>query len=391
VRIGLVRETAEGERRVALTPEGVGRLVRAGHEVMVEAGAGRAAGIDDEAYPAAGARVMSNGEAVVEAADVVAAVQMPAAFWHGGPAVAGKALVALFRPLVALDAVERLRQGRVTSFSLDLVPRLTRTQGMDALSSMSTLAGYRAVILAAYELPRLFPLLMTAAGTVRPARVLVLGAGVAGLQAIATARRLGAVVEAFDTRSAAKDQVESLGARFLTLPVGEEGEGAGGYARALGADAHRREQALLAEPVALADAVITTALIPGRRAPLLITAEMVARMRPGSVIVDLAAEAGGNVALTVPGRRVEAAGVTILGPLNLPASVPEQASQLYSQNLVTYLLHLLAGPLARVDGELSVRREDEIARATLVTHAGEVLNEAVAARIAAGEAMEGVP
>jgi NAD(P) transhydrogenase subunit alpha len=357
MRVGLPRERATRETRVALVPESVERLAGAGHEVTVEAGAGKAAAFPDEAYRDAGARIA--GFADVAGADVVAAVRLP------GPEQLdalrpGVALVGFLAPLSDPEGIERLTERGVVGFAMESVPRITRAQGMDALSSQATVSGYKAALIAAERLPRFFPLLMTAAGTVPPAKVLVLGAGVAGLQAIATARRLGAVVSAFDVRPAVKEQVESLGAVFLELGVrGEETEG--GYARELTPDEQRRQQDELEQRLPEFDVVITTALVPGRPAPRLIPAAAVGAMRAGSVIVDLAAEAGGNCELTRPDEEVDAAGVTIVGWTNLPATMPGDASRLYARNVVALLLHLAPA------GELRLDWEDEIVSGTCVT------------------------
>ena len=368
MKVGVPKETEVGERRVALVPDSVRRLVEASVEVLVEQGAGEAASFLDESYSEAGARLVPDAYADM---DLVCKVQKPSeaeiARLHEG-----QALVAILQPLTSRDLVQRLAERRVTAFSMDSIPRITRAQPMDALSSQSTVAGYKAVLLAASNLGKFFPMLTTAAGTIAPARVLVLGAGVAGLQAIATARRLGAVVSAFDVRPVVKEQVESLGATFLELDV-EGAEGVGGYAVALAEDQHEREQELIARHVAESDAVVTTALIPGRPAPILITAEAVRAMRPGSVVVDLAAEAGGNCELTEPGTTVVRDGVTIVGETNLPATMPIHASQMYSRNVWTLLDHLLT------DGELALDFEDEITRETCVTHEGRILKEPVAA------------
>lgn len=368
--VGVARETAAGERRVALVPDSVGRLAGAGLDVALQAGAGDAASLPDAAYEAAGARVVPDAAALYGLAEIVVKVQRPSP-----DEVAllrdGQILVAFLQPLLEPELVRSIADRGATAFSMDAIPRITRAQPMDALSSQATIAGYKAVLLAASSLPRLFPMLMTAAGTITPARVLVLGAGVAGLQAIATARRLGGVVSAFDTRPVVKEQVESLGASFLEIEV-EGGETAGGYATELSEEQHRLEQELIAEHVAESDVVITTAAIPGRRAPVLVTEESVRSMRPGSVIVDLAAETGGNCALTRPGETVVADGVTIVGLFNLPSSVPQHASQMYSRNVQALLLHLVG------EGRLELDFEDEITRETCVAHEGRVLKGAVA-------------
>jgi H+-translocating NAD(P) transhydrogenase subunit alpha len=368
--IGVVKERAPGERRVALVPDTVRRLVEEGIDVLVEAGAGDAAGFPDAAYAEAGARVAS-AEELYPAADVVVRVRKPA----GEELDAlrrGQALVAFLQPLADPQLGRALAERGVTAFSMDAMPRITRAQPMDALSSQATVAGYRAALLAATSVGKFFPMLTTAAGTIPPARVLVLGAGVAGLQAIATARRLGAVVSAYDVRPVVKEQVESLGAGFLELDV-EGVEGMGGYAVALAEDESRREQELLALHVAESDAVITTALVPGRPAPLLVTEDAVARMRPGSVVVDLAAEAGGNCALTEPGASVVRHGVTIVGELDVPSGMAYHASQMYSRNVASFVALLVR------DGGLVIDFEDEIVRETCVAHDGRVLKEPVAA------------
>jgi H+-translocating NAD(P) transhydrogenase subunit alpha len=368
MKVGVPRETASGERRVALVPDAVKRLSESGIAVLVERSAGAEAAFLDEQYAQAGAEL---GDAVYGEADVVCKVQRPS---DDEVAIlrAGQVLIGLLQPLASPDLVQALAERRVTAFSMDSIPRITRAQPMDALSSQSTVAGYKAVLLAASHLGKFFPMLTTAAGTIAPARVLVLGAGVAGLQAIATARRLGALVSAFDVRPFVKEQVESLGATFLELDV-EGAEGVGGYAVALAEDQHAREQELIARHVAESDAVITTALIPGRPAPQLITGDAVRGMREGSVVVDVAAEAGGNCELTVPGETIVEGGVTIVGETNLAATVPVHASQMYSRNVYTLLDHLIA------EGELALDFEDQITRETCVTHDGRVLKEPVPA------------
>jgi len=363
--IGVPKETAANERRVAVTPDVAGRLVKTALSVLVERGAGEGASFGDDAYGAAGATLAATAGEAFGQSDVVLKVQLPSA-QEARLCREGSALVALFQPSAEREAVTQLAARKVTAFSLALLPRITRAQPMDVLSSQATVAGYKAVLLAAAATGRFFPMLVTAAGTLPPARVLVLGAGVAGLQAIATARRLGAVVSAFDVRAAAKEQVESLGAKFLEMQLGEQAEAAGGYAKQLSEDTHRRELAFLAQQVKDADIVITTAAIPGKRAPILITAEAVQGMKPGAVIVDLAAETGGNCEVTEPGSEVRRNGVVILGPLNLPSTLPLHASQMYARNISSFLLHV-----AR-DGKLVVDFDDEIIRDTCVTHAGEV-------------------
>ena len=360
--VGVAKETAAGERRVALVPDAVGRLAGQGVDVAVERGAGVEASFLDEAYESESGRIAAD---VLGEADVVCKVQKPSSE-EIARLRQGSTLIALLQPLVNGELVQSLADHGVTSFSMDSIPRITRAQPMDALSSQSTVAGYKATLLAASHLGKFFPMLTTAAGTIAPAKVLVLGAGVAGLQAIATARRLGAVVTAFDVRPVVKEQVESLGATFLELDV-EGAEGIGGYAVALSEDQHAREQELIARHAQESDAVITTALIPGRPAPLLITKEAVEGMRPGAVIVDLAAEAGGNCAATEPGHTVVKNGVIVIGELNLPSTMPIHASQMYSRNLLSFLTHLVQ------DGELVLDFDDEITRETCVTHEGRVL------------------
>jgi NAD(P) transhydrogenase subunit alpha len=365
MKIGVPKETAANERRVALVPDTAGRLVQAGFEVAVEQGAGAGAAFPDEAYRAASTGLVATPADIFGKSDVVLKVQPPSPA-EVGLCREGTALVAMFQPAAERDVVAALAARKVTAFSLALLPRITRAQPMDVLSSQATVAGYKAVLLAATTAGRLFPMLVTAAGTLPPARVLVLGAGVAGLQAIATARRLGAVVSAFDVRPAVKEQVESLGAKFLQLEIAEQAETAGGYAKQLSEETHRRELAFIAQHVKDADVVITTAAIPGKRAPILITADAVRGMKPGAVIVDLAAETGGNCEVTEPGREVRRDGVVVLGPLNLPSTVPLHASQMYARNIASFLLHVTR------DGKLVVDFDDEIIRETCVTHAGEV-------------------
>jgi NAD(P) transhydrogenase subunit alpha len=362
------REVAHGERRVAITPDAVGRLQAAGLQVTVEQGAGEAASHDDAAYAEAGAEIVATSAEGAEAAGLVVKVQAPT------PAEVatyreGSALVSFLQPGQQRDVVEALRDRGLTAFSLELVPRISRAQSMDALSSQASIGGYKAVLLAANRLGKYFPMLMSAAGTIAPARVLVLGAGVAGLQAIATARRLGAVVEAYDVRPAAKDEVKSLGATFLELEL-ESQEGAGGYAREQSEEFLTRQRQLLSERVAAADVVITTAAVPGRRAPVLVTAEMAGGLRRGSVLVDLAAETGGNCELTKAGEVVETGcGAQIDGTTNLPSLVAVHASQLYARNVANLVQHLVS------DGELHVDLADEITAGCCVTHAGELVSE----------------
>ncbi len=362
MKLGVPKETAPNERRVALVPDTVAKLVTTGLQLLVERGAGESASFGDDAYRSAGATVVATAAELFGQSDVVLKVQPPSTD-EVRLCREGAALVAVS---VEWDAVAQLAARNVTAFSLALLPRITRAQAMDVLSSQATVAGYKAVLLAATASGRFLPMLVTAAGTLPPARVLVLGAGVAGLQAIATARRLGAVVSAFDVRPAVKEQVESLGARFLEMQLGEQAEAAGGYAKQLSEETHRRELAFIAQQVRDADIVITTAAIPGKRAPVLITVEAVRGMKPGSIIVDLAVETGGNCELTEPGTEVTRSGVRVLGPLNLPSTLPYHASQMYARNVSTFLLHIVK------DGALRLDFEDEITRDTCVTHAGEV-------------------
>ena len=394
--IGVPQEILAGERRVALVPERVAYLVGLGHAVLVQVGAGAEAYFDDAAYAQAGAEVVPDPQTLYARTELVLKVRAPAI----NPADQvdeltllreGTLLVALLDPLTAVRRMEQLAKQHITSFSLDAMPRITRAQGMDVLSSMATIAGYRAALMGAMLLSKFFPLLMTAAGTVTPARVLILGAGVAGLQAIATARRLGAVVQAFDTRPLVKEQVESLGATFLTLPLAvEQAEDAAGYGRRLEEAAYARERELLSEPVRQADVIITTATIPGAPAPVLITEDMVMSMRPGSVIVDLAATAGGNCALSVPGQQVVAHGVIIEAPTNLPATMPLHASQLFARNLSAFVTHLLANGLktAAKPGTFEINMDDEIVRETCITHAGSIRHRATRERWEAQEGAE---
>src|SRR3989441_2435307 len=365
MKIGVPKEPAANERRVALTPEVAGRLAKSGLAVLVERGAGEAASFGDESYGTAGATLVATAADVFGQSDVVLKVQPPSVE-ETRQCREGAALVALFQPSAERETVSQLAARRVTAFSLALLPRITRAQAMDVLSSQATVAGYKAVLLAAVATGRLFPMLVTAAGTLTPARVLVLGAGVAGLQAIATARRLGAVVSAFDVRPAVKEQVESLGAKFLEMEIGEHAETAGGYAKELSDETHRRELAFIAQHVKDADIVVTTAAIPGKRAPILITAEAVRGMRLGAVIVDLAVETGGNCELSQAGNDVIHNGVRVLGPGNLPSTLPYHASQMYARNVSRFLLHVTR------DGKLVVDFDDEIIRDTCVTHAGEI-------------------
>ena len=367
MKIVVIAETHVGEHRVALVPEIAAKLVASGFEVFVEADAGEQAGFTNDAYREAGVVVEADRKMLLNIADVVLSVQPPRVE-DVELLRAGSASISMLSPANQSSIVEALAERGITSFSMVLLPRSSRAQSMDALSSQSSLAGYKAVLMAANRLDKFFPMLITAAGTIPPARVLVLGAGVAGLQAIATARRLGAVVEAYDVRPAVKDEVKSLGARFLELEL-ETKEGEGGYAQAQSEAFLARQRELMTEHVAANDVVITTASIPGRRAPLLVTASMVKRMHRGSVIVDMAAESGGNCELTRPGQVIEVDGIWIDGTSNIPSTVALQASQLYARN-ITNLLQYLDG-----EGQLKLHFEDEITKGCCVTHAGQVVNE----------------
>jgi H+-translocating NAD(P) transhydrogenase subunit alpha len=373
MKIVVPKEGSGGERRVALVPESAARLVKAGCEVAVEKGAGAAAGFADTAYEGVGALIEADRAALFGAADLVLTVQPPAE----AELVRlrdGTALIGMLRPLSSPDYVRALAGAGVRALSMELVPRITRAQKMDALSSQATVAGYRAVLLAAARHGKFFPMLMTAAGTVPPAKVLVLGAGVAGLQAIATARRLGAVVEGFDIRPAVKEQVESLGAKWVGMELAEA-EGAGGYAAEVSEETQRREHEHLHRLVSEADVVITTAQIPGKPAPVLITPDMVEAMRTGSIIVDLAADSGGNCPLTRANEEVSHGGVLILGPTDLAAGMPVHASQMYSRNIEALVLHIVK------DGELNIDGGDEIVRECLVTAGGEIVHPRVSATV----------
>jgi len=368
MKIGVLKETEAGETRVALVPETVGRLVKAGQQVVIQKDAGLASSFSDATYEAVGATVAPDAASLLSQVDLVVKVQKPSPDEIRGMRE-GEALVTFIQPVLNPALVRLMVEKKVTSFSMDAVPRISRAQVMDALSSMSTVAGYKAVLLSAVKQGRFFPMLTTAAGTIAPARCVVLGAGVAGLQAIATARRLGAVVEAFDVRPAVKEQVESLGAKFIEAELKAGAEDAGGYAKAQSEDEAQRTRDTLRKPIKDADVVISTALIPGKPAPLLISSDMVAEMKPGSVIIDLAAEMGGNCQLTKAGEDVSSPnGVIISGVLNLPASMPIHASQMYSRNMLS-LLNLLIK-----DGNLNLDFNDEIIKGACITHNGEILH-----------------
>jgi len=366
--VGVPRESYPGERRVALVPVVIPNLAKAGCEVIIETGAGVAAGYLDAEYTAKGAHLAGSRAEVFERADVIVQV-----LCHGSNDITGKAdlpllrrgqmLIGFIRPLGAIETVQELAVTGITAYSVELMPRITRAQSMDALSSMATIAGYKAVLLAADRLPKMFPMLTTAAGTITPARVFVIGAGVAGLQAIATARRLGAVSSAYDLRAASKEQVLSVGGRFVELPIqAADAQDARGYAKSQDETFYQRQAELLGTQVAQSDVVITAAVVPGKKSPVLVTRDMVRRMAPGSVIVDLAAERGGNCEITRAGEVVEECGVSVMGSINLASTVPYHASQMYARNVTAFLLHLLQEP----DGE--------IARETLVTRGGEIVH-----------------
>ncbi len=375
MKIAVPRETADGETRVALTPLIAGQLIADGVEVLVQAGAGEASSNTDEAFREAGATIVPDAPALYEQSDLVLRVGRPSDE-EVEMLREGSVLIGTLGTLSKPELAQKLAERGVTAISMDAIPRITRAQSMDTLSSQATVGGYKAVLIAAERLPKFMPLLTTAAGTVRPARGIIMGAGVAGLMAIGTARRLGAVVEATDVRPVVKEQVQSLGATFIEVEMTEEekakAETAGGYATEMSDDYKRRQAELIAERVKEADFVITTALIPGRPAPRLVTDEMVKSMKPGSVIVDMAAEMGGNVEGTEPGKEVVRHGVRIIGLTNLPATMPGSATQMYAKNIQTLVKHLLA------DGELKIDLEDEITRGATITHGGKVVHEATA-------------
>ena len=378
MKVGVVRETLAGERRVALVPDAVSKLIAAKLEVAVQAGAGSEAFYTDDAYQKAGATLVPDARTVLGQADALLKVQPPS-LDEVAALKSGAILIGFLQPSAHAEVVKALATQKVTAFSLEFVPRISRAQSMDALSSQAGVAGYKAVLIAANRLGKFFPLLITAAGTVTPSRVLVLGAGVAGLQAIATARRLGAVVEAYDVRPAVKDEVKSLGATFVELPL-EAQQGQGGYAAQQSEEFLRRQRELIGDHVAASDVVITTAAVPGRKAPILVTKDMVARMRPGSVIVDLAADTGGNVELTKLGEAVVTGGVTIDGPRNLASTMPVHASQLYSRNVSTLLLSLVK------DGQPNIDFNDEIVKGSCLTNAGELVHPQAKALLEASKA-----
>ncbi|HVB56162.1 MAG TPA: NAD(P) transhydrogenase subunit alpha [Candidatus Acidoferrales bacterium] len=375
--VGVPKESFPGERRVALVPLVLSNLAKAGIEVVIEQGAGVEAGYPDAAYVEKGAKILPDRAAVFAAADIIVQV-----LCYGSNDRTGKAdipllrrnqiLIGFLRPLGSKEVVQEVAATGVTSFSVEQMPRTTRAQAMDALSSMATICGYKAVIIGADTLPRIYPMLTTAAGTITPARVLIIGCGVAGLQAIATARRLGAVVSAYDLRPAAKEQVQSLGGRFVELPIeAKDAQDARGYATAQDETFYARQRELLGRVVAESDVVVTAAVVPGKKSPVLVTAQMVQGMAPGSVIVDLAAERGGNCELTRSGETISIHGVTIIGRINLASTVPFHASQMYARNLTAFLLHLVK------KGQLDLNLQDEIIRETLLTRGGEIVNARV--------------
>ncbi len=374
MKIAVPTEIAERERRVALVPDAAAKLIEQGAEVIVESGAGAEAAFLDERYEAAGAKIEHDTARLFKSADIILKVQKPVMNEDLGQhevqlMAEGALLCTMLQPLTSHDLVKSLAESGITSFSMDAIPRIARAQSMDALSSMASLSGYKAVLVAANSMGKILPMMVTAAGTIAPAKGMVLGAGVAGLQAIATARRLGAVMSAYDVRPAVKEQVESLGATFVEAEVGEEAEGAGGYAKELTKESQERERQMIHDHLKGMDFVITTAAIPGRPAPILIQAAMVRDMQPGAVIVDLAAETGGNCELTKPGAEIVEHGVTIIGPLNLPSTMPTHASQMYARNISTLLQLMIK------DGEIQLDFEDEIIGGCCITHQGQVVHE----------------
>lgn len=375
MKVGVPRETASGERRVALTPDGVRTLRSIGFAVLVERGAGSKAFFSDSEYADAGAELLDSHGEILSSSDLLLRVMGPSDGSDRSEVVSlrsGSALLGFLSPLSNPQTTHQLAQQGVSSFAIDLMPRISRAQSMDALSSMSTIAGYKAVLLAADALPKFFPMLTTAAGTIRPARVFVIGAGVAGLQAIATARRLGAVVEAFDVRPAVKEQVESLGARFVGMQLlTEEAEDASGYAKEVGTDTLTREMDLIASRLSKTDVVITTALIPGKPAPTLITRDMLKQLAPGAVVMDLAAISGGNCEATVPGKTVSESGVTVIGRTDLLSEMSSDASRMYSKNVTEFVKYLSK------DGQITINLEDEIIRETLITHDGRIIHDPI--------------
>ncbi len=377
MRLGVVKETYPGENRVAMVPSIIPQLTKSGFEIMVQSGSGQNAGYPDSEYEAKGAKIIQNRNDLMKDADVIAYIR-----GYGANKEAGKkdldllgdqkVVVGLMEPLDEPQAAKQIAEKKAIVFALELIPRISRAQSMDVLSSMANIAGYKAVLMAAELLPKMFPMMMTAAGTISPAKVFVLGAGVAGLQAIATAKRLGAVVKAYDIRPTVKEQVESLGAKFVEIELeAGESEDTAGYAREMDEQFYKKQRELMTKVLADSDVVITTAAIPGRKAPILITSEMVKGMAPGSVIVDLAAERGGNCELTKPGENIDENGVRILGPLNIPSSVPYHASQMYAKNIANFLTHLMK------EGKLNIDMEDQIINESLVAKDGDVVHPRV--------------
>jgi H+-translocating NAD(P) transhydrogenase subunit alpha len=373
--VSVPKESAPGERRVALTPEVITKLQQAGLQVLIQSGAGARAGFLDSAFTQKGAEVHPE---VFSKADILLKVQAPS-LEEISQTKEGATLIGFLSPYTNGAGIKALAEHKITSFAMELMPRITRAQPMDALSAMSTVAGYKAVLLAAVRLPKFFPLLMTAAGTVTPARVFVIGAGVAGLQAIGTAKRLGGIVEAYDTRPVVKEQVESLGAKFAEVTLDtKDAQDQTGYAKAQSEEFYKRQQELMFKYISAADVVITTALVPGQRAPVLITEEMVKAMRPGSVIIDLAADQGGNCALTEPGQETVKHDIAIIGPANFPSTMPYHASQMYARTVTNYLAHLVKA------GRIELDLNDELTRGPLVTHQGEILHQVAKATVARG-------
>ena len=374
MNLGVVKESFPGEKRVALVPANISQIKKTGLEILVESGAGSLAGYPDSDYESKGAKIVNSRSELFASSDIILYVRGLGANLTEGRAdldlmKSGQVLVGLFDPLSEPEAKKPLAEKEVTAFSMELMPRITRAQSMDTLSSMATIAGYRAVLLAATTLPKMFPMMMTAAGTVAPSHVFVIGAGVAGLQAIASAKRMGAVVHAYDVRPAVKEQVESLGGKFVEMELeASDSETTGGYAKEMGDEFIRKQRELMTKVVADTDVVITTAAIPGKRSPILITADMVRVMKPGSVIIDLAAERGGNCELTKAGETVIENGVQILGPLNIPTDVPYHASQMYAKNLANFITLLVA------EGQIRVVSDDEVIKAIMITHGGNVVS-----------------
>jgi len=385
--VAVPKETFPGERRVALVPDAITSLTKSGLVVRVESGAGIAAGISDNAFATKGAEIVSSRANLFAQSDIILQVRAYGANPETGKddmnlLKANQTVIGFFEPLTQLKQVREIAAKKVATFSMELMPRITRAQSMDALSSMANIAGYKAVLMAAQQLPRMFPMMMTAAGTISPARVFVIGAGVAGLQAIATAKRLGAIVRGYDVRPAVREQVESLGAKFVELDIDSgDAEDKGGYAKAMNEEFYRKQREMMTRVVAESDVVITTAAIPGKKAPILITADMVEAMPNGSVIVDLASERGGNCELTRPNESIVERGVSIIGPLNIPTEVPFHASQMYARNITTFLLHLIK------EGQLAFDMEDEITRETLLTRNGDIVHARLRGLIDAGQSV----